>query len=85
MRFLRVLFHNLLNNEKLINNLAESRPVRQSAQFVVHLLIKAGMLNGTRNIFSSRQEFVKQLRDIAQRLKQQLEDSKDEFKKNTPK
>jgi hypothetical protein len=85
MRFLRALFHNLLNNEKLINNLAESRPVRQSAQFVVHLLIKAGMLDGTRSIFSSRQQFVKQLRDIAQRLRQQLEDSKDEFKKNTPK
>jgi len=84
MRFLRALFHYFLNNENLINKLAESKPIRQSAQFVVYVLIKTGMIHGTRTISSPR-DFVKQLRDIAQQLKQQLEESKNEFKKNPPK
>lgn len=84
MRFLRALFHYFLNNEHLINRLAESKPIRQSAQFVVYVLIRTGMINGTRRISSPR-DFVKQLQDIAQQLKQQLEESKNEFKKNPPK
>lgn len=85
MRFLRMLFHNFLNNEKLINRLAESKPVRQSAQFVVYLLSRTGMLNGSRRIFTNREELVAQLRDIAQQLRRQLEQSKNELKKDPPK
>jgi len=82
---LRALFRYLLNNEQLINKLAESKPVRQSAQFVVYVLIRAGMINGTRRPLSSPRDFVKQLRDIAEQLKQRLEEGKDGFKKSPPK
>ena len=85
MRFLRALFQYFLNNEHLINKLAESKPVRQSAQFVVYILIKTGMMHGTRRTISSPRDFVKQLQDIAQQLKKQLEETKNEFKKNPPK
>lgn len=85
MRFLRALFQYFLNNEQLINRLAESKPIRQSAQFVVYILIRTGMIHGTRRTISSPRDFVKQLQDIAQQLKQQLEDAKNEIKKNPPK
>ncbi|KAL6440547.1 hypothetical protein ACFW04_003210 [Cataglyphis niger] len=85
MRFLRVLFHYFLNNENLINKLAESKPIRQSAQFVVYVLIRTGMIHGTRRTISSPRDFVKQLQDIAQQIKQQLEEKKNDFKKNPPK
>lgn len=85
MRFLRALFQYFLNNEHLINKLAESKPIRQSAQFVVYILIKTGMMHGTRRTISSSRDFVKQLQDIAQQLKKQLEETKNEFKKNPPK
>jgi flagellar biosynthesis protein FlhB len=85
MRFLRALFQYFLNNEHLINKLAESKPIRQSAQFVVYILIKTGMMHGTRRTISSPRDFVKQLQDIAQQLKKQLEETKNEFKKNPPK
>lgn len=85
MRFLRVLFQYFLNNEHLINRLAESKPIRKSAQFVVYILIRTGIIHGTRRTISSPRDFVKQLRDIAQQLKQQVEDAKNEIKKNPPK
>ena len=85
MRFLRALFQYFLNNEHLINRLAESKPIRQSAQFVVYILIKTGLLHGTRRTISSPRDFVKQLRDIAQQLKKELKETKDDFKKNPPK
>jgi len=85
MRFLRAIFHYLLNNEQLINRLAESKPIRQSAQFVVYILIRTGMIHGTHRTLSSPREFVKQLKDITEELKRQLEKAKDELKKNPPK
>lgn len=85
MRFIRAFFHYLLNNEQLINRLAESKPIRQSAQFVVYILIKTGMIHGTRRILSSPRDFIKQLQDIAQQLKQQLENTKNDLKKGPPK
>ncbi|XP_018350204.1 PREDICTED: uncharacterized protein LOC108753258 [Trachymyrmex septentrionalis] len=77
---LRVLFRYLFNNEKLINRLAESKPIRQTAQFVVYILIRAGMVNGSHRPISSPKDFIKQLKDIADQLKQQLEKKK-KFKK----
>lgn len=77
---LRALFRYLLNNENLINRLAESKPIRQTAQFVVYALTRAGMINGTRRPFSSPGDFVKQLKEIADQLKRQLEE-KNKFKK----
>ncbi|KYN29045.1 hypothetical protein ALC57_01525 [Trachymyrmex cornetzi] len=77
---LKALFRYLFNNEKLINRLAESKPIRQTAQFVVYILIKAGMINGSRRPISSSKDFIKQLKDIANQLKQQLEE-KNKFKK----
>lgn len=77
---LRAFFRYLLNNENLINRLAESKPIRQTAQFVVSVLIKAGMINGTRRPISNPRDFIKQLKDIADQLKRQLEE-KNKFKK----
>ncbi|KYQ54179.1 hypothetical protein ALC60_06722 [Trachymyrmex zeteki] len=76
---LRVLFRYLSNNEKLIKRLAESKPMRQTAQFVVYILIRAGMISGSRPI-SGPKDFIKQLKDIADQLKRQLEE-KNKFKK----
>lgn len=70
-----------LNNENLINRLAESKPIRQTAQFVVYILIRAGMINGMRRPISNPRDFVKQLKDIAEQLKRQLEEEKNKFKK----
>lgn len=78
---LRALFRYLLNNENLINRLAESKPIRQTAQFVVYALIRAGMINGTRRPISNPRDFIKQLKDIADQLKQQLKEEKNKFKK----
>lgn len=85
MRFIRAFFHYLLNNEQLINKLAESKPIRQSAQFVVSILFKTGLINMRQRTLSNPREFVKQLRDIAEGLKRELRESKNEFKKDPPK
>ncbi|EFN87558.1 hypothetical protein EAI_17008, partial [Harpegnathos saltator] len=73
---IRALFHYLLNNEQLINRLAESKPIRQSAQFVVYILFRTGLIKITQRKISSPQEFIKQLRDIANGLKRELRESK---------
>jgi len=73
---LRILFRYLLNNESLINKLAESKPIRKTAQFVVYVLVRTGVFNGTRRPISSPQDFIKQLKDIADQLKRQLEEKK---------
>lgn len=85
MRFLRALFQYFLNNEQLINKLAESKPIRQSAQFVVYILYKTGLIKMTQRTISSPRDFVKQLRDIAEGLKRELRESKDGLKKDPPK
>lgn len=77
----RYLMFRYLNNENLINRLAESKPMRQTAQFVVYILIRAGMINGARRPISSPRDFIKQLKDIADQLKRQLEEEKNKFKK----
>lgn len=77
---LRALFRYLLNNENLINRLAESKPIRQTAQFVVYVLTRAGMFSGTHRPISNPRDFIKQLKDIADQLKRQLEE-KNKFKK----
>lgn len=84
MGLIRAIFRYLLNNEELINKLAESKPIRQSAQFVVSILYRTGLIKITRT-FSNREEFIKHLRDIAESLKRELQESKDVFKKNPPK
>lgn len=85
MRFIRALFQYLLNNEQLINKLAESKPIRQSAQFVVFILFRTGLIKMSQRTISSPRDFIKQLRDIAKGLKQELQEPKDELKKNPPK
>lgn len=85
MGILRFLFRYLLSNEQLINKLAESKPIRKSAQFAVYILIRSGMINGTNRSLSNPRDFIRQLQDVAQQLKRQLEHTKDEFKKNPPK
>lgn len=84
MGLIRAIFRYLLNNEELINKLAESKPIRQSAQFVVSILYRTGLIKITRT-FSNREEFIKHLRDISESLKRELQESKDMFKKNPPK
>lgn len=85
MRFFRALFIYLMNNERLINKLAESKPMRRAAQFVVYILARTGTLHGTPRPLSNPQEFVKQLRNIAQSFKNDLKKLKDDIKKNPPK
>lgn len=71
-----------MNNERLINKLAESRPVRQAAQFVVYILNRTGTLHGMSRVsFSNPQEFVKQLKNIAESFKRDFQKIKDDVKK----
>lgn len=74
-----------MNNERLINKLADSKPIRQAAQFIVYALVRTGTLNGVTRPISNPREFIKQLKDIAQKLKNELKEVQDNVKKQQPK
>lgn len=71
---LRWLFHYLVNNEQLINRLADSYPVRKTARFVVNMFVIGrdtfGKLTGPSSITERYEE---KLREAAEALKKAQE------------
>lgn len=41
MGFWRILFTYLIHNEQLINKLANTKPIRRSAQFIAYLILQS--------------------------------------------
>ncbi|XP_076762309.1 protein NCBP2AS2 homolog [Xylocopa sonorina] len=83
MGIIRILLTYLTQNEQLINKLADSKPIRRSAQFVAYLLMQSKQRNIY--IFINREELIKKLETFSQKLKNKLEDVKSDIKKNQPK
>lgn len=83
MGFLRMLFTYLMRNEQLIDKLANTKPIRRSAQFVAYLILQS-KTHGIHLPFN-RERFVRQLRMFTNTIRQKLEETKNEIKKNPPK
>ncbi|OAD58180.1 hypothetical protein WN48_00717 [Eufriesea mexicana] len=83
MGFLRMLFAYFLRNESLIDKLSNTKPIRRSAQFVAHLILKSK----THGIYLpfDRDKFLERLRNFIQTYEKKLKEAKDEQKKNSPK
>lgn len=69
-----------VSNEKIINKLADFKPIRQCARFVAHLLLQVR----TGNPFL-KDEYIKSLGNITNSMKEKLQELKNEIKKYPPK
>ncbi|KOC70231.1 Uncharacterized protein WH47_08577 [Habropoda laboriosa] len=83
MGILRILLSYLMRNEQLINKLADSKPIRRSAQFVAYLILQS-KTHGIPMPFN-HEKFIKGLRNFTQTYKEKLKEVKDDMKKNSPK
>lgn len=83
MGFLRMLFTYLMRNEKLIEKLANSKPIRESARFVAYLILRSRTHDN--HLPFDREKFAKQLKLFTNTFRQKLQEGKDEMKKNPPK
>lgn len=74
---LRHLIKYLVHNEKLIAKMADSRPVRRAAQFVVYILTR---VNPGNRLPDNPQEFITQMKNIVNKyandIKKNIEDKK---------
>lgn len=68
---LRILIRFLANNEKLVEKLAESRPIRRAAQLTVYMMNHSKSLK----LSSNPQEFRQQLMDILRRMSSNMKDA----------
>lgn len=75
MGLFRILFTYLMRNEQLINKLADSKPIRRSAQFIAYLLLRA----------RSHGLPLKRLENVKETLKEKIQEVKDEIKKSASK
>lgn len=77
---LRTLFRYLANNERLVQRLAESYPVRRAAQFTIYLFYK-----GKDKLSDVDPQKVSQLLSFLKRLsrniKEELQEAKKQLKK----
>lgn len=72
---LKFLIRYFMNNEQMVNKLAESYPVRRLAQICVSIF-----LQGKNNLRSEKLDS-ESLKKFAAKLKKQLEDSNNQMKK----
>lgn len=74
---LRFLMRYLANNEEVVNKLADSRPIRRAARFVVYLMNRSSLP-------TNHQEFGKQwtslLTKFTANLKKEIAQAKEEIK-----
>ncbi|XP_076164865.1 uncharacterized protein LOC143145404 [Ptiloglossa arizonensis] len=84
MRFFRNLLMLLMSNERLINKLAESKPMQHVAKIVVRTLVRTGTLHSMPSPNSDPKEFVKFLKKFVESFKENLK-SIENFKKKPPK
>lgn len=70
----RWLFHYLLNNEQLINRLADSYPVRKAARFVVNMFVigrdTVGRIRDSSSILERYQEELKKTAEALKKAKE---------------
>lgn len=69
----------LMNNEQLINKLADSKPIRQSAKLVVYLFSQTGKVNVYK--LKSPSEALEILKNFANNMKNELKQGKESKKK----
>nr|XP_034192873.1 protein NCBP2AS2 homolog [Osmia lignaria] len=81
MGLFRILFTYLMRNEQLINKLADSKPIRRSAQFIAYLLLR-GRAHG---LPFKRDDYIKHLENAKHTFKEKLQQVKDDIKKNASK
>lgn len=79
MGIIRFIMRYLSNNEQLINKLADSKPIRQTARFVVYLFTQSKSMNKN-NKLKSPSEALEILKNIANNMKNELKQIK-QFKK----
>lgn len=84
MRFFRTLFIYFANNHELVNKLADSKPIRQTARFVVYLLSKTGRIQNIPTL-SNPKDFAEYLKILARTFKKEIQDATTTNKKNQPK
>lgn len=82
MGFWRILFTYLIHNEQLINKLANTKPIRRSAQFIAYLILQS-RTHGISLPFN-QEKFFERLK-ITKYIKEKLQEAKNEIKKNSRK
>lgn len=82
MGFWRILFTYLIHNEQLINKLANTKPIRRSAQFIAYLILQS-RTHGISLPFN-QEKFFERLK-ITKYIKEKLQEAKNEIKKNSQK
>lgn len=80
MGFIRFLMRYLINNEQLINKLADSKPIRQGAKLVVYLFSQTGKINSAYKL-KSPSEALEILKNLANNIKNELKQVKESKKK----
>ena len=86
---LRLLMRYLANNENLVNKIADSRPVRRAARFVVYLLSRTSQLSGSNSLPSNSKELGYQIINAFRRFstdfKKELKNAQEEVKRKQSK
>ena len=72
---LRIILRYLMNNERLVNKIADSYPVRRLAQICVSIFLQG------KHTLQSEKFDSEILKKFAEKLKKQLEDSNNQMKK----
>lgn len=80
MGLIRLIMQYFINNERLINKLADSKPIRKSAKMLVYILMQRRVMNSSYKL-KSPSEAIKILKNIASNFKQEIKQIKDEMKK----
>ncbi|CAK9808147.1 Protein NCBP2AS2 homolog [Anthophora plagiata] len=83
MGIFRMIFAYLMRNEQLINKLADTKPIRRSAQFVAYLLLQSKTY-GIPMPFN-HERWIKRLKTFTETYKKKLKEVEEEMKKNSPK
>lgn len=65
---LRFILRYFSNNEQFINKLADSKPLRKTAQMVVYLLSKTSSYSGSHQLPSNGRDFAKQILSAAKKF-----------------
>ncbi|KAF7399405.1 hypothetical protein HZH68_007997 [Vespula germanica] len=79
MGIIRFLMQYLMNNEQLINKLADSKPIRQSAKLVVYLFSQTGKINNVYKL-KSPAEALQILKNFANNMKNELKQVREKKK-----
>lgn len=86
---LKLLIHFLTNNQQLINKIADSKPIRRTAQLVVHFLNRTSSFSGSHQLPTNTKEFSHQIFNAAKKIttnfKNELKQAQDNVKKKQEK